>query len=201
MALDHGHINGQCNGLIEAGGELRWVFDPDPLKVEAFRKNFPEVKVARSLSEILEDPTVHLVAAAAVPSERGPLGTKVMRAGKHYFTDKTPFTELGQLAEARSVAAETGRKYMVYFSERLHVECAVFAGDLVRAGRDWAGGQCLGTWTASSECRGAAGMVFRKSEIWRHLVRYRQPSNRTVPFLHRSFGRHRYFSTSGELRE
>jgi predicted dehydrogenase len=91
-------------------------------------------RVARSLDEVLEDPTVNLVAAAAVPSERGPLGTKVMRAGKNYFTDKTPFTTLDQLAEARSVAAETGRKYMVYFSERLHVECAVFAGELVQQG-------------------------------------------------------------------
>jgi predicted dehydrogenase len=134
VALDHGHIHGQCNGLLEAGGELRWVFDPDPRKVEAFQKSFPQAQVARSLGEVLEDPTVQLVAAAAVPSERGPLGTKVMRAGKHYFTDKAPFTELGQLEEARSVVAETGRKYMVYYSERLHVECAVFAGDLVRDG-------------------------------------------------------------------
>jgi predicted dehydrogenase len=134
VALDHGHINGQCNGLLEAGAELRWVFEPDPQKVEAFRKSFPMARVARSLDEVLEDPSVNLVAAAAVPSERGPLGMKVMRAGKNYFTDKTPFTTLDQLAEARSVAAETGRKYMVYFSERLHVECAVFAGELVQQG-------------------------------------------------------------------
>ena len=134
VALDHGHINGQCNGLLEAGAELRWVFEPDPQKVEAFRKSFPMARVARSLDEVLEDPSVKLVAAAAVPSERGPLGMKVMRAGKNYFTDKTPFTTLDQLAEARSVAAETGRKYMVYFSERLHVECAVFAGELVQQG-------------------------------------------------------------------
>ena len=133
-ALDHGHINGQCNGLIEAGAELRWVFDPDPLKVEAFRKAFPQATVAKSLGQILEDPEIQLIAAAAVPSERGPLGVQVMRAGKHYFTDKTPFTELGQLAEARRVAAETGKKYMVYYSERLHVECAVFAGDLIEQG-------------------------------------------------------------------
>jgi predicted dehydrogenase len=134
VALDHGHINGQCNGLIEAGAELHWVFDPDPLKVEAFRKAFPQATVARSLEQILEDPEIKLIAAAAVPSERGPLGTEVMRAGKHYFTDKTPFTQLGQLAEARKVAAETGKKYMVYYSERLHVECAVFAGDLIEQG-------------------------------------------------------------------
>jgi len=55
-ALDHGHINGQCNGLLEAGGELRWVFDPDPLKVRAFQEVFPGVEAAQSLTQILEDP-------------------------------------------------------------------------------------------------------------------------------------------------
>jgi hypothetical protein len=40
VALDHGHINGQCNGLIEAGGELRWVFDPDRSRSKPSRRNF-----------------------------------------------------------------------------------------------------------------------------------------------------------------
>jgi predicted dehydrogenase len=134
VALDHGHINGQCSGLIEAGGELSWVFDADPRKVEVFRKAFPQARIASALDQVLDDPEVRLIAAAAVPSERGPLGVRVMRAGKHYFTDKTPFTELAQLAEARRAVAETGKKYMVYYSERLHVECAVFAGDLIGQG-------------------------------------------------------------------
>ncbi len=132
--LDHGHIYGQCNGLIEAGAELKWVYDADPKKVEAFRAKCPSAQVARSFDEILGDPTVKLVAAAAIPNERGAIGGRVMQAGKDYFTDKTPFTALDQLAEAKRVVAATGRKYMVYFSERLHVECAVHAGDLVHAG-------------------------------------------------------------------
>ncbi len=132
--LDHGHIYGQCNGLTEAGATLKWVFDPDAKKIESFLAKYPGVRAARSLEEILDDPSVRLVAAAAVPSERGPIGCRVMRAGKDYFTDKTPFTRMEQLDEARRVAAETGRKYMVYFSERLHVECAMHAGDLVHGG-------------------------------------------------------------------
>jgi len=132
--LDHGHINGMCNGLTEAGGELRYVYDPDPAKVEAFCKSFPGVKAVDSFERILDDPAIKLVAAAAVPNERGPIGCRVLRAGKDYFTDKTPFTTLEQLAQARAAVAETGRKYMVYFSERLHVECAVFAGQLVQQG-------------------------------------------------------------------
>ena len=132
--LDHGHIYGQCNGLTEAGGQLKWVYDADPKKVEAFRAKFPQVQVARSFDEILADPEVKLVAAAAVPNLRGPLGCRVMEAGKDYFTDKTPFTTLAQLAEAKAVAARTGRKYAVYFSERLHVEAAMHATDLVQQG-------------------------------------------------------------------
>lgn len=132
--FDHGHINGQCSALVAAGGTLKWMYEPDESKHAAFRRRYPEIKVARSLDEILADPEVKLVTAAAVASERGAIGCKVMEAGKDYFTDKTPFTTFEQLAKAREVAARTGRKYMVYFSERLHVESAMFATDLVQAG-------------------------------------------------------------------
>jgi predicted dehydrogenase len=133
-ALDHGHIYGQCNGLLEAGATLRYVYDPDPKKVATFVEKFPQAKPVASLQQILDDKEIRLVAAAAVPCDRGPLGVRVMEAGKDYFTDKTPFTSLEQLDRARETAARTGRKYMVYYSERLHVECAVYAGELIRAG-------------------------------------------------------------------
>lgn len=132
--LDHGHIYGQCNGLLEAGAELKWVYDPDEKKVAAFVAKFPQAKVARSLDEILQDKSVRLVTAAAVPCDRGPLGIRVMEAGKDYFTDKTPFTSLDQLDAAKAAVARTRQKYMVYFSERLHVEAAMHATDLVAAG-------------------------------------------------------------------
>ncbi|MDP4097821.1 Gfo/Idh/MocA family oxidoreductase [Paenibacillus sp. P96] len=133
-ALDHGHIYGMVNGLTEAGATLKWVYDPDPAKVRQFRERFPEARPAASLEEVLDDPEVRLVAAAAVPSERCALGLQVMDAGKDYFTDKAPFTSLQQLESARRKTAATGRKYAVYYSERIHVEAAVFAGQLVQQG-------------------------------------------------------------------
>ena len=132
--LDHGHIYGMCNGLTEAGATLKWVYEPDEKKSKAFVERYPQAKVARSLEEILDDPEVRLVAAAAVTSERGPLGCTVMNAGKDYFTDKAPFTTLGQLAQAREVVARTKRKYMVYYGERLHNESAMYAYDLLQQG-------------------------------------------------------------------
>lgn len=133
-ALDHGHIYGMVNGLTEAGATLKWVYDPDPVKVSQFREKFPEARWAASLEEVLADPEVRLVAAAAVPSERCALGLQVMDAGKDYFTDKAPFTSLQQLESARRKAGATGRKYAVYYSERIHVEAAVYAGQLVQQG-------------------------------------------------------------------
>jgi len=133
-ALDHGHIYGMANGLKEAGATLGYVYDPDPAKVEAFLKQHPGTPVASSLDQILDDPSIHMVASAAVTSERGALGVRVMEAGKDYFTDKAPFTSLDQIDAAKAAAARTGRKYMVYYSERLHVECAVYAGQLIRDG-------------------------------------------------------------------
>ncbi len=133
-ALNHGHINGMCNALTEAGATLKYVYDPDPAKVADFCKWHPGVQVANSLEQILEDPEIKMVAAAAVTSERCPLGLKVMDAGKDYFTDKAPFTTLEQVEAARAKAKATGQKYMVYYSERLHVESAVYAGQLIKEG-------------------------------------------------------------------
>lgn len=131
-ALDHGHIFGQCNGLIEAGGDLRYVYDPDPRKVADFCERYPQAQPVDCLDRLLDDTELKLIAAAAVPSDRGPLGIRVMESGKDYFTDKTPFTSLQQLADAKDAVKRTGRKYAVYYSERLHVESAVHAGDLIQ---------------------------------------------------------------------
>ena len=79
-ALDHGHINAMTNGLLEAGATLTYVYDADAEKVAKFLEDYPSGVAAKSLEEILEDPTVQLVAAAAIPNLRSALGNKVMQA-------------------------------------------------------------------------------------------------------------------------
>src|SRR5262249_30714109 len=117
-----------------AGGTIKWVCDPDEKKTAAFARRYPSIKVAKSLQQVLDDSEVKMVAAAAVTSERGPLGCKIMEAGKDYFTDKAPLTTLPQLEQAKATVAKTRRKFMVYYSERLTNESAMFATDLVQQG-------------------------------------------------------------------
>lgn len=133
IALDHGHIYGMCNALTEAGATLKYVYDPNPEKVENFCNKYTRCRFATK-EEILADPEVKLVAAAAVTSERCALGLEVLNAGKDYFTDKAPLTTLEQLEQAKEAVKRTGKKYMCYFSERLHVEAAVYAGQLIEDG-------------------------------------------------------------------
>ena len=164
IGLDHGHIYGQSEGLLGAGATLKWVYDPDPAKVQAFKEKFPQVRIARSEAEVLDDPEVQLVAGAAVTSERAALGIRVMDAGKDYFTDKAPLTTLEQLAAAKAAVERTGRKYAVYYSERLHVETAVFASQLIAEGAIGKVIQVIGTGPHRLNAKSRPAWFFEKEK-------------------------------------
>lgn len=132
--LDHGHIYGMTNALLEAGGTLKYVYDPDPNKVANFVKTYPQVQVALTEQQVLDDKETHMICGAHITSERGPFGLRVMGAGKDYFTDKAPFTTMSQLNAAKEMAKATGRKYMVYYGERIHCQAATLAGEMIQAG-------------------------------------------------------------------
>ncbi len=134
VGLAHNHIYGMCSGLTEAGATVKWVYDEDKAAVDNFIKRFPAAKAARSEDEILSDPEVKLICCAAITSERCGHGIKAMKAGKDFFADKAPLTTLEQLKEAKEVVSATGRKYMVYYSERLHSEASIYAGQLISRG-------------------------------------------------------------------
>lgn len=134
ISLDHGHIYGMCNGLIEAGATLKLVWDPDPAKLEKFLLTFPQAQAAQSEQQVLEDAEIKLVASAGIPACRAQLGLRVMQHGKDYFCDKPAMISMEEVAQVRRAAAETGRKYGVYFSERLHVEASVYAQQLLEQG-------------------------------------------------------------------
>jgi len=134
IGLNHGHINGQTQAVLRAGGELVAVYAKEPELTAGFVKRFPTVEVARSEQEILDDKSIQLVVSAAIPDERAPLGIRVMRAGKDYMSDKPGMTTLEQLADVRKVQAETRRIYSIMYSERFENRATVKAGELVKAG-------------------------------------------------------------------
>lgn len=134
VGLNHGHIYGQIEAVVRGGGELVSFYAKEPDLTAAFTRRYPQVKLARSEAEILDDKTIQLIVSAAIPDERAPLGIRVMRAGKDFMVDKPGITTLDQLAEVRRVQRETKRIYSIMYSERLENRATVRAGELVKAG-------------------------------------------------------------------
>jgi predicted dehydrogenase len=133
IGINHSHVHRQIEAVERGGGELVSFFAKEPDLAEAFAKRYPKAKLARSEKEILES-DVKLVASAAIPDERAPLGIQVMRHGKDFVSDKPGMVSLQQLAEVRKVQAQTKRIYSILYSERHENRATVKAGELVKAG-------------------------------------------------------------------
>ena len=134
IGINHSHINSQVGAVLRGGGELVWLYADEPDLVQAFQTRFPQVKLARSEDEILQDSGIQLVLSSAIPADRAPLGIRVMQHGKDYMADKPGITTLEQLAEVRRVQARTRRIYSIMYSERFENRATVRAGQLVKAG-------------------------------------------------------------------
>lgn len=134
IGINHSHIYGMVNALINGGGQLVSVFAKEPDLLRGFTRSFPDAKVASSEEEILGDKSIQLVASSGIPVERAPLGIRVMKAGKDYMADKPGIVTFEQFEEVKKVQKENKRIYSIMYSERLGVPAAVQAGDLVKAG-------------------------------------------------------------------
>ncbi|MBN2863982.1 MAG: Gfo/Idh/MocA family oxidoreductase [Bacteroidales bacterium] len=134
IGLNHGHIYGQTDALINGGGKLVVVYAKEADLLHGFTKRYPNVKIAKSEEEILQDNSIQLVASASIPVERAPLGVRVMQSGKDFMVDKPGILTLEQFEEVKKVQQKTKRIYSITYSERLTNPASVKAGELVRAG-------------------------------------------------------------------
>ncbi|THU34918.1 Gfo/Idh/MocA family oxidoreductase [Niastella caeni] len=134
IGINHAHIYGQVNAVIRGGGELVSLYAKEPELIAAFKKRYPQVKLANSENEILEDKSIQLILSAAIPVERAGIGIRAMQHGKDYMSDKPGIISLDQLAEVRRVQKQTNRIYSIMYSERLENKATVKAGELVKQG-------------------------------------------------------------------
>lgn len=134
IGLDHGHIYGMCNGLMEAGADIVMVWDSDDAKVKSFRSVFKTATKAETMEQVLSS-DVDMIACASVASDRAAIGIKTMQSNKHFFADKPSVTTLEDLERLRELCGTTGKRFFTYFSERLHVEASVLAEQLIKEGK------------------------------------------------------------------
>jgi predicted dehydrogenase len=134
IGVNHDHIYAQVEAARRGGGELVSFYAKEPELAAAFSKHYPDIKLAGSEKEVLDDPSIKLILSASIPADRAPLGLEVMRHGKDFMVDKPGMTSLEQLAEVRNTQKGTGRIYSIMYSERFENRATVRAGELVSAG-------------------------------------------------------------------
>lgn len=134
VGLAHPHIFTMVQHLVDAGAELAAYRPESHWLGEAFAGQYPDADPRHERAAILEDETIDVVLGAGIPAERAALGIDVLRHGKDFVSDKPGFTEHAQIERVRRAHAETGRRFLVWFSERLDSRATVRARELVRAG-------------------------------------------------------------------
>jgi predicted dehydrogenase len=170
IGINHNHIYSQANLMLRAGAEFVSFFAPEEDLAASFANSFPQARRAGSQAEILEDESIQLIVSAAIPSERAPLGLRVMQHGKDFMSDKPGFTSLAQLSAARQVQAETGRIYSICFSERFEVRAATKAAALLRDGAIGQVVQTVGLGPHRIGVAGRPGWFFEKEKYGGILV-------------------------------
>ena len=117
IGLDHNHGLVLAARLWQAGATIAAFHASGAQNLVAMRLLGPRAK-SRPIDDIIDDPTIDLIVTAAIPSERGDIAVRALRAGKHVVADKPGVTTLEGLAELDAVVAETGRRWWVMFGER-----------------------------------------------------------------------------------
>ena len=135
LGLDHRHIYGMAQGMIDAGAELAaWWTQGEPQPLAGFVERFPDAERRATSETILNDDTIDFVLIAARPDTRADLAIAAMRAGKDVMVDKPGCLTGDELRRLRETVAETGRIWSVDFSERFEVPATTAATRLVQAG-------------------------------------------------------------------
>lgn len=105
--------------------EMVWGCDISDQALNKIKKAFPHLKLTKRISELLQDPTIDLVAIATPPETHFKLGQSVLKNKKHLWIEK-PFTTSFKEASKLLNFAKKNRLY-------LHVDLPyIFSGPIVK---------------------------------------------------------------------
>lgn len=133
VGIEHLHLFEMVDGLVGVGAEtVCHAADDGPLTpmYEGWRTDSER----RPVDAVVGDDSLDLVVLAGVPADRGGHAVAALRAGRHVLTAKPGVTTFGDLAAVEHAVAETGRRWWVFFSERLCNRAVAEAVRLVHAG-------------------------------------------------------------------
>jgi len=136
LGINHEHIFRMVQAIKDGGGAPVMAYAPnaEPQLAEKFFRENPQVTQARTENELLDNKDIPLVVNALPPAARAQAGERIMRAGKDCLADKGGILTLDELRSLRLVQAETKRRYIISYSERLLMPVSLKIDELLQAG-------------------------------------------------------------------
>ena len=133
IGIEHLHLFEMVGGLVEVGAETVCHAATDGPLTDLYESWRVESE-RRDADALLADPSLDLIVTAAVPSDRGTITLDALRAGHHVLTAKPGVTSLADLDAIDVAVPASGRRWWVFFSERLANRAISEAVRRVRAG-------------------------------------------------------------------
>lgn len=131
----HDHVIMQVRQLLDAGATLGPIHEPDESSFAAFQSAFPDVPRVDSAEQILDDDSIQLITGAGIASERAPMGVAALRAGKDVIVDKPGVLDRANVAAVQQAMDDSGRRFTIWFHERLSSRAANRAVEIAQSGR------------------------------------------------------------------
>ena len=133
IGLEHLHVFEMVDGLVGVGATtVCHAATEGPLT--SMYEGWRTGSERRSVYGVLGDDSLDLVVVADVPAERGHLAADALIAGRHVLTAKPGVTTGADLDAIDAAARRSGRRWWVFFSERLCNRAITEAVRLVHAG-------------------------------------------------------------------
>jgi predicted dehydrogenase len=116
------------------GMRVAGVADIDPAKLELVVRRYPAATITRHFQDLLQDPSIDVVAIATPVATHFELGMAALRSGKHVWMEK-PMTETH--LQARKLADEAERRRLTVFVDHTFVYTGAVRkmAEIIAAGR------------------------------------------------------------------
>ena len=132
IGVEHDHIYAMVDGLTEGGADLVGFSAESDATRTAFQRRYG--KPVMATEAVLDLPGVSLIVTAATPLRRAEIGIAAMSHGHDVLSAKPGIISLEALEQVRKAEQSTGRRFMIWYSERLASPATLRAIDLTHQG-------------------------------------------------------------------
>ncbi len=132
IGAEHAHIYTMVDELLAQGAQLVGFSAESDATRAVFGRRYSQPLMEPEA--LLTHPAIRLIVTAATPSQRAEIGVSAMKCGHDVLAAKPGVISFQALEEVRAAEQESGRRFMIWYSERLNSPATLRAIELAADG-------------------------------------------------------------------